>query len=73
MLSDGTNMALINLIPLDLFHRNQDTKRNFTIKVSTHKYNKKTDIWSMLLQLSSLRQPIRNNMFIFILSAESIF
>lgn len=27
----------------------------------------------MLLQLSSLRQPIRNNMFIFILSAESIF
>ena len=66
-------MALINLIPLDLFHRNQDTKRNFTIKVSTHKYNKKTDIWSMLLQLSSLRQLIRNNMFIFILSAESIF
>lgn len=27
----------------------------------------------MLLQLSSLRQPIRNNMFIFVLSAESIF
>lgn len=27
----------------------------------------------MLLQLSSLRQLIRNNMFIFILSAESIF